>query len=129
MGSNVECALLKPDNAILSMGLIVADTFPSPFPHCDVVTTSMHKTWRGSRGGGVIPCMAGLAKQIDRAVFPGMQGAPEMGMIAARAVPAKEFLSPEFKAYAQKACDNTKAMAEELAAAQPLFDEEKWLAK
>ncbi|MGL6199301.1 MAG: serine hydroxymethyltransferase [Lachnospiraceae bacterium] len=96
------------------VGLIAAEIIPSPFPYADVVTTSTHKTWRGSRGGGIIMCKAELAKKIDSQIFPGLQGAPKMDMIAARAVQALESITPVFKAYQQKVYDNAKALADEL---------------
>lgn len=97
------------------VGLIVSGVLPSPFPHVDVATSSTHKTWRGSRGGGVILCREALAERIDASVFPGMQGAPKMDMIAARAVQAKESTSPQFRAYGRKVRDNALALADELA--------------
>ena len=75
------------------VGMIIAGLIPSPFPHADVVTTSTHKTWRGSRGCGVVMCKSELAKKIDVQIFPGLQGAPKMDMVAARAVQAKESIS------------------------------------
>jgi len=96
------------------VGLIAAGVIPSPVPHADVVSSSTHKTWRGPRGGGIIMCKAALAKKIDYHVFPGLQGAPKMDMIAARAVLALESLSPEFKAYQKQVYDNAQALADEL---------------
>ena len=96
------------------VGLIAAGIIPSPVPHADVVSTSTHKTWRGPRGGGVIMCKAALAKKIDYHVFPGIQGAPKMDMIAARAVLALESQSDEFKAYQRQVYDNAQALADEL---------------
>lgn len=97
------------------VGLIAAGIIPSPIPHADVVSTSTHKTWRGSRGCGIIMCRAELAKKIDQAVFPGLQGAPKMDMIAARAVQALESMSSEYKMYQQQVYNNAQALAEELA--------------
>jgi len=95
------------------VGLIAAGIIPSPVPYADVVTSSTHKTWRGSRGCGIIMCKEAVAKQIDRAVFPGLQGAPVLDMIAARAVQAKESMTPEFKAYQKAVYDNAQALADE----------------
>ena len=96
------------------VGLIAGGIIPSPVPHADVVSSSTHKTWRGPRGGGVIMCKAALAKKIDYHIFPGIQGAPKMDMIAARAVLALESLSDEFKAYQQQVYNNAQALADEL---------------
>ena len=95
--------------------LIAAKIIPSPVPYADVVTSSTHKTWRGARGGSVILCREELAKRIDRAVFPGLQGAPKMDMIAARGAQALESMSVEFRAYAQAVYDNAQVLAETLA--------------
>ena len=97
------------------VGLIAAKIIPSPVPYADVVTSSTHKTWRGARGGSVILCREELAKRIDRAVFPGLQGAPKMDMIAARGAQALESMSVEFRAYAQAVYDNAQVLAETLA--------------
>src|SRR5699024_2738674 len=96
------------------VGLIAANLIPSPIPHADVVTTSTHKTWRGSRGGGVIMCKEEIAGKIDRAVFPGLQGAPKMDMIAARGVQALESMTDEFVNYQKQVMKNAKVFAEEL---------------
>lgn len=96
------------------VGLIAAGVIPSPVPHADVVSTSTHKTWRGSRGCGIVMCRAELAKKIDSEIFPGLQGAPKMDMIAARAVQALESLSPQYKAYQKQVYDNAQALADEL---------------
>lgn len=96
------------------VGLIAAGVIPSPVPSADVVTTSTHKTFRGPRGGGVIMCKSELAKKIDSAVFPGMQGAPKMDMIAARAVLFKECMTEEYKAYQRQVAKNALALADEL---------------
>ena len=96
------------------VGLIAAGLIPSPVPYADVVTTSTHKTWRGARGCGVIMCNKKLGKKIDSAIFPGLQGPPKMDMIAARAVQAKESMTPEYKAYQQSVLDNATALADEL---------------
>jgi len=96
------------------VGLIAAGVIPSPVPHADVISTSTHKTWRGPRGGGVIMCTAELAKRIDYRVFPGIQGAPKMDMIAARGVLALESMTDCFKKYQQQVYDNAQAFADEL---------------
>lgn len=96
------------------VGLIAGGVIPSPAPHADVITTSTHKTWRGARGCGIIMCKEELAKKIDRSLFPGLQGAPKMDMIAARAVQALESMTPEFKKYQQTVYDYAQALADEL---------------
>jgi glycine hydroxymethyltransferase len=94
-------------------GLIAGGVHPSPFPFTDVVTTTTHKTLRGPRSA-IIMCKEKYAKQIDRAVFPGMQGGPHDNVTAAKAVAFKEALQPEFKAYAKQIVKNAKALAEVL---------------
>ena len=94
-------------------GLVVGGVHPSPFPLADVVTTTTHKTLRGPRGGMVM-CKAQYAKDIDRAVFPGLQGGPHNHTTAAIAVAAKEAAEPSFKTYAQNVVNNAKALAEAL---------------
>lgn len=101
-------ALFMVDMAHIA-GLVAAGLHPSPFPHADVVTTTTHKTLRGPRGG-VIMCKKELAADIDRAVFPGMQGGPLMHIIAAKAVCFYEALQPEFKEYAKQVIKNAKAL-------------------
>ena len=96
------------------VGLIAAGVIPSPVPYADVVSTSTHKTWRGSRGCGVVMCRAELAKKIDSQIFPGLQGAPKMDMIAARGVQALESMSEEFRAYQRQVYSNAQALADEL---------------
>ncbi|OHV76723.1 serine hydroxymethyltransferase [Ensifer sp. LCM 4579] len=91
-------------------GLVAGRAIPSPFPHADIVTTSTHKTLRGPRGGGLILCKNGLAQQIDRAIFPGLQGAPKMDLIAARAVLLAEVQTSRFKEYAKAVLSNAKAL-------------------
>ncbi len=95
-------------------GLVAAGIHPSPFPHCDFVTTTTHKTLRGTRGG-LIFCREEYAKEIDRMVFPGVQGGPLMHIIAAKAVALKEALTPEFKEYQGQIAKNAKALAAALA--------------
>ena len=94
-------------------GLVAAGLHPSPFPHADIVTTTTHKTLRGPRGG-VIMCKEEFAADIDRAVFPGMQGGPLMHIIAAKAACFYEALQPEFKDYATQVIKNAKAFEESL---------------
>ncbi len=96
-------------------GLVAAGLHPSPVPYADVVTTTTHKTLRGPRGG-LILCKEALAKQIDKAVFPGVQGGPLMHIIAAKAVAFGEALKPEFKEYQKKIIENAKVLSEELLA-------------
>ena len=96
------------------VGLIAAGVIPSPIPYADVVTTSTHKTFRGPRGCGIIMCKEGLGKRIDQQIFPGMQGAPKMDMIASRAVLFKECMTPEYRAYQQQVAKNAEALADEL---------------
>ncbi len=94
-------------------GLIAAGVYPNPVPHADFVTTTTHKSLRGPRGG-VILMKAEFEKQINSAIFPGIQGGPLMHVIAAKAVAFKEALSPEFKAYQEQVVKNAKVLAETL---------------
>src|SRR5690606_1576669 len=80
-------------------GLIAAGVYPNPVPHADVVTSTTHKSLRGPRGGIVVTHNEEVAKKINSAIFPGIQGGPLMHVIAGKAVAFKEALSPEFKAY------------------------------
>lgn len=96
-------------------GLIAAGEYPSPVPYADVVTTTTHKTLRGPRGG-LILCKESLAKAIDSAVFPGVQGGPLMHVIAAKAVCLGEALKPEFKTYQHQVKLNAAALADALKA-------------
>ena len=96
-------------------GLVAAGLHPSPVPYADVVTTTTHKTLRGPRGG-LILCKEKYAKQIDKAIFPGVQGGPLMHVIAAKAVALGEALKPEFKEYAKQIIANCQALAEGLIA-------------
>lgn len=91
-------------------GLVAAGLHPTPVPYCDVVTSTTHKTLRGPRGG-LILSKADLAKKVDSAVFPGLQGGPLMHVIAAKAVAFGEALRPEFKTYSQKVIDNAQTLA------------------
>ncbi|MGE3397615.1 MAG: serine hydroxymethyltransferase [Sphingomonas sp.] len=95
-------------------GLVAAGEHPSPFGHAHVVTTTTHKTLRGPRGGMVLTDDEGIAKKINSAVFPGLQGGPLMHVIAAKAVAFGEALRPEFKAYAKDVIVNAKALASRL---------------
>ena len=94
-------------------GLVAAGLHPSPVPYADVVTTTTHKTLRGPRGGMIL-CKESLAKQIDKAVFPGTQGGPLMHIIAAKAVAFGEALKPEFKEYQQQVVNNAQALSKAL---------------
>ena len=94
-------------------GLVAAGLHPSPVPYADVVTTTTHKTLRGPRGG-LILCREELAKQIDKAVFPGTQGGPLMHIIAAKAVAFGEAMTDEFKEYQKQIVKNAKAFCEAL---------------
>lgn len=91
-------------------GLVAGRAIPSPFPHADIVTTSTHKTLRGPRGGGLILCKKSLGKKIDRAIFPGLQGAPKMDLIAARAVLLADVQTACFQRYARDVLRNAKAL-------------------
>jgi glycine hydroxymethyltransferase len=97
-------------------GLVAGGAHPSPFPHAHVVTTTTHKTLRGPRGAMILTDREDLAKKINSAVFPGMQGGPLMHVIAAKAVALGEALRPEFKAYARAVVENAKALGEVLSA-------------
>ncbi len=96
-------------------GLVAAGLHPSPVPHCEFVTTTTHKTLRGPRGGLAL-CKEEFAKDLDRAVFPGVQGGPLVHIIAAKAVAFGEALRPDFKDYQQQILKNAKALGETLAA-------------
>ncbi|RAK55240.1 serine hydroxymethyltransferase [Phenylobacterium soli] len=98
-------------------GLVAAGVYPNPFPHAHIVTTTTHKTLRGPRGGMVMTNDKKLAKKIDSAVFPGLQGGPLMHVIAAKAVAFGEALKPEFKLYARQVIDNARALADSLQSA------------
>lgn len=94
-----------------NVGLVAAGAIPSPVPYADIVSSSTHKTFRGPRGGGIILCKKELAGKIDRALFPGLQGAAKMDMIAARAVLFKECMTKEFKRYGKQVIANAVALA------------------
>jgi glycine hydroxymethyltransferase len=95
-------------------GLVAGGAHPSPFPHGHVVTSTTHKTLRGPRGGIVLTDDEAIAKKINSAVFPGLQGGPLMHVIAAKAVAFGEALRPEFKIYAQQVVANAKALSSTL---------------
>ncbi len=95
-------------------GLVAAGVYPSPVPFADVVTTTTHKTLRGPRGGMVLTNNPDIAKKINSAVFPGLQGGPLEHVIAAKAVAFGEALKPEFKEYAEQIIQNAKALEETL---------------
>lgn len=105
-------ALLMVDMAHIA-GLVAAGLHPNPVPHAQFVTTTTHKTLRGPRGGMIL-CTEQWAKNIDKAVFPGLQGGPLMHIIAAKAVAFKEAGTPEFKEYAAQIIANAKALAQAL---------------
>ncbi len=97
-------------------GLVAVGLHPSPVPHCEFVTTTTHKTLRGPRGG-LILCREEFAKDVDRSVFPGVQGGPLVHIIAAKAVSFGEALQSDFMAYQQQIIDNARVLAETLSAA------------
>ncbi len=92
-------------------GLVAAGLYPSPLPHAHVVTTTTHKTLRGPRGGMILTNDADLAKKLNSAVFPGLQGGPLMHVIAGKAVAFGEALRPEFRAYQRAVIDNARTLA------------------
>ncbi|MBK1689250.1 serine hydroxymethyltransferase [Rubrivivax gelatinosus] len=95
-------------------GLVAAGVYPNPVPHADVVTSTTHKSLRGPRGGIILMNDEAIAKKINSAIFPGIQGGPLMHVIAGKAVAFKEALAPEFKAYQQQVAANAKVLAETL---------------
>jgi len=95
-------------------GLIAGGVYPNPVPHADVVTSTTHKGLRGPRGGIIVTNDEAIAKKINSAIFPGIQGGPLMHVIAGKAVAFKEALQPDFKAYQQKVVDNARVLAETL---------------
>ena len=97
-------------------GLVAGGAHPSPFPYAHIVTTTTHKTLRGPRGGMILTNDEDLAKKINSAVFPGLQGGPLMHVIAAKAVSFHEALTPEFRNYAHAVVANAKALAEKILA-------------
>jgi glycine hydroxymethyltransferase len=106
-------ALMMADIAHIA-GLVVADLHPSPVPHADFVTTTTHKTLRGPRAG-LILCKEKYAKDLDRSVFPGVQGGPLVHIIAAKAVSFLEAMQPEFREYQAQIIRNAKALAQAVA--------------
>ena len=107
-------AVLMADIAHIA-GLVAAGLHPSPFPWCDIVTTTTHKTLRGPRGGLILASQETADKyKLNKAIFPGIQGGPLEHVIAAKAVCFKEALDPSFKVYAQGIVDNAKALADGL---------------
>lgn len=107
-------AVLMADIAHIA-GLVAAGIHPSPFPWCDIVTTTTHKTLRGPRGGLILSSQETADKfKLNKAVFPGIQGGPLEHVIAAKAVCFKEALEPSFREYAQNIVDNAKALADGL---------------
>ncbi|MFA6809128.1 MAG: aminotransferase class I/II-fold pyridoxal phosphate-dependent enzyme, partial [Eubacteriales bacterium] len=103
-------ALVMIDMAHIA-GLVAANLHPNPVPYAHFVTSTTHKTLRGPRGG-IILCKEEFAKQIDKAIFPGIQGGPLMHVIAAKAVAFGEALKPEFKEYQKRILENAQALAE-----------------
>jgi glycine hydroxymethyltransferase len=97
-------------------GLVAGGAHPSPFPHAHVVTTTTHKTLRGPRGGLILTNEEDLAKKINSAIFPGLQGGPLMHVIAAKAVAFAEALRPDFKIYARAVVENAKVLADTIKA-------------
>jgi len=95
-------------------GLVVAGEHPSPFPYADVVTTTTHKTLAGPRGGAIMTNSEEIAKKINSAIFPGLQGGPLVHVVAAKAVGFKHNLAPEWKEYAKQVKKNAKVLAEVL---------------
>jgi glycine hydroxymethyltransferase len=106
-------AYLMVDMAHIA-GLVAGGAHPSPVPHADVVTSTTHKSLRGPRGGLILTNSEEIAKKVNSAVFPGLQGGPLMHVIAAKAVAFGEALRPEFRTYAQQVVRNAQAMADEL---------------
>ena len=95
-------------------GLVAAGEHPSPFPHAHVATTTTHKTLRGPRGGMILTNDEQIAKKVNSAIFPGIQGGPLMHVIAAKAVAFGEALQPEFKTYIQEVIGNAQALSDQL---------------
>jgi len=95
-------------------GLIAAGEYPSPFPHAHVATTTTHKTLRGPRGGMILTNDESIAKKVNSAIFPGIQGGPLMHVIAAKAVAFGEALQPSFKDYIKQVVKNAQALSDEL---------------
>ena len=108
-------AILMVDMAHFA-GLVAGGAHPSPVPHAHVVTSTTHKSLRGPRGGLILTNDEAMAKKINSAIFPGLQGGPLMHVIAAKAVAFGEALKPDFKIYAKNVVENARALAEELKA-------------
>ena len=108
-------ALLMVDMAHIA-GLVASDMHPSPIPHAHVVTSTTHKTLRGPRGGIILTNDEEIAKRVNKAIFPGIQGGPLMHIIAAKAICFGEALKPEFKEYGKKIITNCKALENALCA-------------
>ncbi|MDJ0977519.1 MAG: serine hydroxymethyltransferase [Erythrobacter sp.] len=106
-------AILLCDMSHIS-GLVAGGAHPSPFPHCDIVTSTTHKSLRGPRSGIILWNDEKYTKPLNMAVFPGLQGGPLMHVIAAKAVAFREALTPEFKAYAHRIVENARALAASL---------------
>ncbi len=106
-------AILMVDMAHFA-GLVATGAHPSPFPHADVVTTTTHKTLRGPRGGMILTNNADIAKKVNSAIFPGIQGGPLMHVIAAKAVAFGEALRPEFTDYIKAVVTNAQVLADTL---------------
>ena len=100
-------------------GLVAGGVHPNPVPHAHVVTSTTHKSLRGPRGGLILTNDEAMAKKINSAIFPGLQGGPLMHVIAAKAVAFGEALQPDFKLYAKNVVENAKALAETLKSAGP----------
>ena len=106
-------AILLCDMSHIS-GLVAGGAHPSPFPHCDIVTSTTHKSLRGPRSGIILWNDEKFTKPLNMAVFPGLQGGPLMHVIAAKAVAFREALQPEFKAYSHRIVENARALAASL---------------
>jgi glycine hydroxymethyltransferase len=106
-------AILLVDMSHIS-GLVAGGAHPSPIPYADIVTTTTHKSLRGPRSGVILSNDEAIAKKMNSAIFPGLQGGPLMHVVAAKAVCFAEAMKPEFKLYAQAVVDNAKALAESL---------------
>jgi glycine hydroxymethyltransferase len=106
-------AILLCDMSHIS-GLVAGGAHPSPFPHCDIVTSTTHKSLRGPRSGIILWNDEKYTKPLNMAVFPGLQGGPLMHVVAAKAVAFREALQPEFKAYANRIVENARALAASL---------------
>lgn len=106
-------AVLLCDMSHIS-GLVAGGAHPSPFPHCDIVTSTTHKSLRGPRSGIILWNDEKFTKPLNMAVFPGLQGGPLMHVVAAKAVAFREALTPEFKTYAHRIVENARALAASL---------------